>query len=481
MRSAAMSDPAIVGGGLPACGSLTSLGRAEGAIPGTARRSELAARLRALTPDLLFSLLVVYNAFRLLHHDMWRDELQAFMLAAASATPLELFAKLKYEGHPGLWHLLLWVITRFTSDPIWMQVAHLMIALGIWLLIWRLSPFRPLEKLLLLLSYFLFWEYFVVSRSYALGVLLGLGFVAMRTHRPGQLFWPWVLLGLLANTSVFGTLWSLVMGGFFAAQHWQKWRAMLRGAGLYAAFMALAIATMIPASDFALYAAKPNLGSGNLDIALNFVAGAFLPFYAPFMPEALNMIGGPAARLAATPWGLETDSQLVALLAWLPEYAVVGLLLAVPLLVCFSIMRVSWRTAEFTVVYVGLLLFAQLWSFAGAPRHSGIIFIALIGTVWTWRSAVLPARPMATLWIALLVINVLGGLTTLTSGLYPFSQGRNAAAWLKHHHLEGVLLMATPDFAASSVAAYLRQPIYYLNSENFGTYVEWSSAAKKRA
>ena len=181
----------------------------------------------------------------------------------------------------------------------------------------------------------------MVSRSYALGVLLGLGFVAMRTHRPGQLFWPWVLLGLLANTSVFGTLWSLVMGGFFAAQHWQKWRAMLRGAGLYAAFMALAIATMIPASDFALYAAKPNLGSGNLDIALNFVAGAFLPFYAPFMPEALNMIGGPAARLAATPWGLETDSQLVALLAWLPEYAVVGLLLAVPLLVCFSIMRDS--------------------------------------------------------------------------------------------------------------------------------------------
>jgi hypothetical protein len=67
-------------------------------------------------------------------------------------------------------------------------------------LVWRLSPFRPVGKLLLLLSYYLFWEYFVVSRSYALGVLLGFGFAALQARRPEQRFWPWVLLGLLANT-----------------------------------------------------------------------------------------------------------------------------------------------------------------------------------------------------------------------------------------------------------------------------------------
>jgi hypothetical protein len=35
------------------------------------------------------------------------------------------------------------VITRFTTDPVEMQVLHLAIALGVWVLIWRLSPFRP--------------------------------------------------------------------------------------------------------------------------------------------------------------------------------------------------------------------------------------------------------------------------------------------------------------------------------------------------
>jgi hypothetical protein len=169
-------------------------------VAGADRGAGFVAPIRLVLPDLLFVLLAVYNVIRLFRHAMWRDELQAFMVAAASNTPLDLFAKLKYEGHPGLWHLLLWVVTRFTTDPVAMRVLHLVIALGDWVLVWRLSPFRPVGKLLLLLSYYLFWEYFVVSRSYALGVLLGFGFAALQARRPEQRFWPWVLLGLLANT-----------------------------------------------------------------------------------------------------------------------------------------------------------------------------------------------------------------------------------------------------------------------------------------
>ena len=42
---------------------------------------------------------------------MWRDEVQAFMLAAGSDTPLDLLARVHYENHPALWYLLLWVVT----------------------------------------------------------------------------------------------------------------------------------------------------------------------------------------------------------------------------------------------------------------------------------------------------------------------------------------------------------------------------------
>src|SRR6476469_2194572 len=116
-------------------------------VAGADRGAGFVAPIRLALPDLLFVLLAVYNVIRLFRHAMWRDELQAFMVAAASNTPLDLFAKLKYEGHPGLWHLLLWVVTSFTSDPVWMQILHLAIALGIWTLVWRASPFSKIEKL----------------------------------------------------------------------------------------------------------------------------------------------------------------------------------------------------------------------------------------------------------------------------------------------------------------------------------------------
>ena len=87
-------------------------------VAGADRGAGFVATIRLVLPDLLFVLLAVYNTIWLFRHAMWRDELQAFMVAAASNTPLDLFAKLKYEGHPGLWHLLLWVVTRFTTDPV---------------------------------------------------------------------------------------------------------------------------------------------------------------------------------------------------------------------------------------------------------------------------------------------------------------------------------------------------------------------------
>jgi hypothetical protein len=89
-----------------------------------------AALLRSALPNLLFGLLVIYNTLRFFRHAMWRDELQPFMITVTSATPLEVLARVKYEGHPALWYLLLWVITRFTSGPETATAAPSLMARG---------------------------------------------------------------------------------------------------------------------------------------------------------------------------------------------------------------------------------------------------------------------------------------------------------------------------------------------------------------
>ena len=57
------------------------------------------------------------GAYTTSHHEMWRDEIQAWLLARDSASVFELFAHLKYEGHPGIWHLCLMPLTRITHSP----------------------------------------------------------------------------------------------------------------------------------------------------------------------------------------------------------------------------------------------------------------------------------------------------------------------------------------------------------------------------
>ena len=66
--------------------------------------------------------------------------------------------------------------------------------------------------------------------------------------------------------------------------------------------------------------------------------------------------------------------------------------LVLPILACFSIVRDVSRTAGFAAIYAGVILFAWLWSFAGAPRHQGYLFVALVGSVWMARSAYCPLR-----------------------------------------------------------------------------------------
>jgi hypothetical protein len=99
---------------------------------------------------------------------MWRDEMQVFLLGAYSPTLSDLFRKLEYETHPDLWHLLVWLAARISDAPVAMQAVHVVLASIVWLLVWRLSPFKAIDKFLLLLSYFLFWEHFVLGRNYVL-------------------------------------------------------------------------------------------------------------------------------------------------------------------------------------------------------------------------------------------------------------------------------------------------------------------------
>ena len=71
---------------------------------------------------------IIMCAIGIINHEMWRDELTAWLIARDSNSISELLENIKYTGHPGLWYLCLYFLAKITSNPHIMQLFNLVIA-----------------------------------------------------------------------------------------------------------------------------------------------------------------------------------------------------------------------------------------------------------------------------------------------------------------------------------------------------------------
>src|SRR5688500_2940592 len=129
-------------------------------LPVSAARPALSARAFTL---LLVGAYFVMALAGVLRHELWQDEAQACLIARDSVTLHDLFLSMRSEGHPALWHLSLWVLTRFWHDPLGMQLFHLAIATASAAVFVACSPFSRLQKTFFVLGYFALYEYAVIS------------------------------------------------------------------------------------------------------------------------------------------------------------------------------------------------------------------------------------------------------------------------------------------------------------------------------
>lgn len=63
-----------------------------------------------------------------IHHQPWSDGLHAWAIVVNSPNLATVFGILHYEGHPGLWHLLLWLGSNLSGDPAVMTWTHFILA-----------------------------------------------------------------------------------------------------------------------------------------------------------------------------------------------------------------------------------------------------------------------------------------------------------------------------------------------------------------
>jgi hypothetical protein len=165
---------------------------------------------------------VVIIAFVSMHHEPWRDEVDAWLMVRY-ANLQEFIAYCSYTGHPPLWYLVNLPLARWLGLPMKVQawLPLLCAATLVWLLLFR-SPF-PLWLLVpSMFSVHLLFQYGILARSYPL--LLLLLFLVPVLH-PTRLAHPLryvSILALLFLTELYAWPAAGMLTGFFMVDCWKR-------------------------------------------------------------------------------------------------------------------------------------------------------------------------------------------------------------------------------------------------------------------
>ena len=164
--------------------------------------------------NLVFNILLllvwgVLTLFLAVHHEIWRDEAQAW-LVVRDLDLLGLIKHVRTEGHPLLWYFMIFPLAKLKLGVISMQLFNWMLVFAGGAFFVFKSPFNKFLRIVFLFSSGMFYLLPAFSRSYSLIPLLIFLTAYFYPKRKTNPYLYGVLLVLLANTHV-------IMFGFAAA------------------------------------------------------------------------------------------------------------------------------------------------------------------------------------------------------------------------------------------------------------------------
>ena len=437
--------------------------------------------IKFTTTPVRFALMVTAGFFviallGMLSHEMWRDEHQAWLVARDANSLSQLLDNMNYEGNPALWHFFLYWITRVTHDPIYMQAFHLLVATSFIFIFNRYAPLSNLHKILFSFGYFPLYEYAVISRSYALGILLVFGICALYKNRTTKYILIGVLLALLANVTIYAVVIASCIAGILVLDYFlyqqKNGKAMMQ--------LAIGLVIFILGVAFSLYQIWPDKDNS---------------FPAPYATSLFDL----------SRWG-EVSSKLFTTYLYIPKieehfwntaiyFKDTGLSagwVLLSIIIFAAGILVFLRKPLILLLYLGTTigLFSVFYYTALMhSRYCGYLLIALV--VCYWLSEYYPekkyygnlasfgkriSRPFFT---TILSFSVIGAIVAYTMEMqYKFSPSKEVANYVKENKLDSLPVVGITDFTISPLATYLDKKLFYPQMNDFGSFTIWSKKRK---
>lgn len=382
---------------------------------------------------LAFSILV---AIMIAKHEPWYDETKVWVIARDS-NPFNLLVHyLRYEGHPGLWYMLLMVPAKLHLPNIFLNIISGVIAIISLYLFLRYSPFPVYIKILFSFSFYIFYQYAVVSRAYVLIPLLLFLIAIIYEKRTERIFLFVFLLCLLANVSLHGLLIAASILLVNLIDLSKKWAHLAKYAkrkqfiayGIFLLIVGLIIAQLWPPADLTF---APGF---------NFNIGHF--YWVSKLVEEYSLTG--------------------------PTFAFLSLLILIITLLWF------WRRKLLLLYLVPTVALLALFAIKHvALHHIGILFIVWVFALWisfkdldtapeegSWKFMALKNAVIVSMVIVLSFQVVWSYKAFNTDLKNNYSSNYPVSNFIKANNLENSKIYYIGEYSVSSILYYFNKDIF---------------------
>jgi hypothetical protein len=392
--------------------------------------------------------IVVFTTTR---HEYWRDEVRVLSLARTAASPLDLVHVIRYEAHPVLWYLVIYLGDSILHSPLVLPIASIVTAFAAMAVFMFRAPFPWWLRTLFLFSAFPLYEYSVKVRNYGISMLFL--FLAAALYRDRERRWLAlaVVLALLANTNAHSVPLALLL---MAVWLWDQrgnrhvlMAAGIVGLGIVASLIVVSVPRDTVLSRF--YARTPSEFANAVVQSLLYPRPGFRTLFPSFIPWAVDQV--------------------------ILYLAIVGLI----------------RRPVLVLAAVGGLMGLGTLFRVGVPgdyRHAGLFLCYLLTLYWIAADAD-RRSPAGTRFPRFVQVLGYGALTaTILAGVYrsravpidishAVSSSKALGAFLHSNaELREAILVPEPDYYLESLPYYADNPIYLTREGRFGKNASWSSA-----
>jgi len=393
-----------------------------------------------------WSVFAALLAIATLRHEMFADEVQPWLWVRYEHNLLVAIHHLHYEAHPALWTVLLYVVSRISSNVLLLQLTNYVLAVACaWLILsFRSAPL--LERVLVVYGASFFFIAGVLARNYMVSELLLIAAARCLLVNPKRHWLAMVLLSLAINAHFLAIpvaaaifIWLYLIEPemtFSAAISKLKVRRGWLSLGFLSGALVLCYLTVLPAADIETTENLP--GATFFDYCVLCV-GRLWHYFLPIAIDTSSTIQKGALAFTAYRDVAVTILLFVLALSVLPSrrsryFFITGSLL--------------WSTAAVLTVRRPLLTHATLLTV--------IYIIALfIRRQEDGVGSSLPSYAAQPLLITVLSMQVFGCsqfyLKEITG---PFSSGKAVAEWIESAGLVQHPLISQPELAAPAVMAY---------------------------